>query len=515
MFVIATLLLFVRLGSAPVYILDEAKNAQCAREMWDRGDWVVPTFNGELRTDKPALHYWFMRIAYTIAGVGPAQARFFSALFGLLLVAVVYFKINKWEQKGIAFFASAALVLSPHFLFEFRLSVPDPYLIFFTTLGLLFGYDYLANSKRGSLFFAASALGLAMLAKGPVALALPGLVFLIFVVYKRKWSVLKDPYIIVAVLLALAITAPWYYAVHKATGGAFTKGFFLDHNLNRFSAEKEGHGGPFIITPIIVLLGMLPVSLLVLGALSKKSGFWQKPLFVFSFIVVAVYIVFFSVSSTKLPNYPMPCYPFVAILAGYFLNNVLSGIKKIAGPIWIAWLILALAIPIGGYFALRNEDAVAHLAPIAWCLLILPAGIWYAWLKRKQVLPSLWAIAAGWFLFSGILLWVGYPLIYRQNPVTKLMPVMQGKFFLFAYKSYNPAFNFNLPKNDYIIPMVQTSDSLKGLVRAKQVESAGANIYLVTRLEYLPELEQTGFTEVGRYRDLFELPVTVILKWNR
>ena len=38
---------------ASIYILDESKNSVCAREMLDRNDFIVPTYNGELRTDKP------------------------------------------------------------------------------------------------------------------------------------------------------------------------------------------------------------------------------------------------------------------------------------------------------------------------------------------------------------------------------------------------------------------------------------------------------------------------------
>lgn len=514
MVIIAALLLFVRLGSAPIYILDEAKNAQCAREMWDRGDWVVPTFNGGLRTDKPALHYWFMRAAYQVGGVGAAQARFFSAFFGLLLVCITYHKVKAWVGNGIAFFSAAALVLSPHFLFEFRLSVPDPYLIFFTTLGLYFGYGYLEGKKRLSLLLTSVSLGLAMLAKGPVALALPGLVFMAYVVVKKYWWVFKDPYIFASVFIALVIAAPWYYAVHEATGGAFTRGFFLDHNLNRFSAEKEGHGGPFIITPLIVVLGMLPASLLAICGMGKRQGFWGNPLFLFAFIVVAVYVCFFSISSTKLPNYPMPCYPFVAILAGFTAHNVFTGKAKVPGWVWATWLVLALAIPVGGFIALHNDKAVGNYAWVALCLFCLPLCLGLAWRIRKRVLPSFRAIGLGWVAFSLTLLWVGYPLVYKQNPVTKLLPALGDRNLLLAYKAYNPAFNFNLEK-DYIIPVYQQVDSLRNFVNARANAKGGGDICIVSRLQYLPELEGAGFKEIARYRDLFELPTTVILKLNQ
>src|SRR5678816_3446059 len=45
------ILLFQGLGSPSIYILDEARNAQCAKEMEQNGTFIIPTFNGKLRTD--------------------------------------------------------------------------------------------------------------------------------------------------------------------------------------------------------------------------------------------------------------------------------------------------------------------------------------------------------------------------------------------------------------------------------------------------------------------------------
>lgn len=73
-----------------VYVLDEAKNAGCAMEMYQRNDWIVPTFNGELRTDKPPLHYFFMKMAYGVFGINPFSARFFSGLCGLLTLSLIH-----------------------------------------------------------------------------------------------------------------------------------------------------------------------------------------------------------------------------------------------------------------------------------------------------------------------------------------------------------------------------------------------------------------------------------------
>ena len=95
-------LCFANLGSHPIYILDEAKNAEAAREMFVNGNWIVPTFNDELRTDKPPLHYWFMMISYKLFGVSAFAARFFSAFFGILTLISTYHFTKKFINRRIA-----------------------------------------------------------------------------------------------------------------------------------------------------------------------------------------------------------------------------------------------------------------------------------------------------------------------------------------------------------------------------------------------------------------------------
>jgi 4-amino-4-deoxy-L-arabinose transferase-like glycosyltransferase len=513
---LAAMLLFFRLGAAPVYILDEAKNAQCAREMWLSGNWIVPTFNGGLRTDKPALHYWFMGFSYAVFGDGAAQARLFSALLGIGVLWVTFMEVKRYADEARAFFTTLVLALSPHFLFEFRLSVPDPYLIFFTTAGLFAGFNYVHKGNRKALLVCAALLGMAVLAKGPVALVLPGLIFFIYVVVSKKWLVFRDPFLLVAILLAVGIAFPWYYAVHLQTDGAFTRGFFLDHNLNRFSSEKEGHGGPFIITPLIVMVGLLPFSLLIMNALRRKFNYWKDPLFVFAAIVVIVYVVFFSISSTKLPNYPMPCYPFAAIIAGYLLADIFANKFLLPQYNWWIWLVLSIVLPVGAFFGIKADPAVAHLAWVAFLLLPLTAGTVWAFIIRKNPVHAIKRLGWAWAVFAMVFLWVGYPLLYAENPVTKMLPAInEGKSpRILCYKAYNPGFNFNLPADRMIIDSLHGMKDLRDAVY--QIGTAGqySAVFVVTRLDFVEDFKGTPFREIGRQRDLFELPTTVIFKWD-
>src|SRR5690606_16500780 len=186
--IIASILCFINLGGHPVYILDEAKNAEAAREMFANHNWIVPTFNGELRTDKPVLHYWFMILSYKFFGVSAFSARFFSAIFGILTLISTFHFTKKF--LGIRIAAVSFLVLSSSIFFvqEFHLAVPDPYLIFFVSFGLFNFYDFYRKGKSLNWILFYSSIGFGILAKGPVALVLPGLIILIFLIFKKDLS---------------------------------------------------------------------------------------------------------------------------------------------------------------------------------------------------------------------------------------------------------------------------------------------------------------------------------------
>ncbi len=78
------------LGLTRLWDEDEPKNAVCGQEMFSSGDWVVPTFNGQLRTDKPILIYWCMIAVYQVFGVSEMAARLPSALAGVGSVVLIF-----------------------------------------------------------------------------------------------------------------------------------------------------------------------------------------------------------------------------------------------------------------------------------------------------------------------------------------------------------------------------------------------------------------------------------------
>lgn len=469
--------------------------------MMHNGNWFVPTFNGELRTDKPPLHYFFMMMAYKIFGENAFAARFFSAIMGLLTVLVSFVYTRRLMDEFTAFCSFLVLGCSTHFLFESRLAVPDPYLIFFITLGLFSAYEWLEKNKPVQLYISAAALALAVLSKGPVALALPGLCLLLWIAMARKWRVAFSLHLLPAFLLFAAIATPWYFMTHKATNGAWTKGFFIDNNLNRFSDTMEGHGGFFLLPLVFVLMGLLPFMIFIGEVFRYRQKIFKYPLVLFAGIVVAVFIIFFSLSKTKLPNYPMPCYAFVSIILGTCLSGIFNRVFTVKKYAYYILLAVMLAIPVAGYFATQQEEA---LKPFSWyCLLLLPAVliILYSLVRRKNT-KGIWAIAASYTLFNIAGLHIIYPVLYQQNPVSNTLSLVQNAKAVFSYKTFNPAYRFYLQNN------IQRTDDVQLL---QQWIKANPASVIITRAEFVDSLKNIPLQIVASQKDIFELPTTVIL----
>ena len=498
---LSALLLFPGLGKTPLWIYDEVRNAECAREMYERGDWIVPTFNGGLRTLKPPLHYYFMFGGFKIFGITEWGARFFSAVFGVLTIFITYFFVKTYSTQRQAFITCLVLLASTHFLFEFRMSVPDPYLIFLNTASLFTAYAFFKDKKFYWLLTCAITMGLGALAKGPVAIVLPGAAIFIWLLWEKRLKEIFSWKILVAGILMFAVAVPWYLLVNKETNGEWTKGFFLQHNFGRFSEPMEGHGGPFIIVPLIVLLGLLPASIFIGESLKKFKTRFSDPFLRLAFSVVAIFIIFYSISSTKLPNYAMPCYAFVAILLGHFINKAWEENKAALYPI-IILLIINIALPVVAYLGIKKEVNTSGMENLAGFLLILTMAAitaFYFMLKkdfRKAVISSFILYS----LFHVLMFNWLYPAIYKQNPMSMTIDRVKKNDHIVSYQIFHPSYTYYLPER---VPVFKNLDSLKIYLQENKAA-------VISRKNFAEELRSIGLKEESSIHDLFEGNTTVI-----
>jgi 4-amino-4-deoxy-L-arabinose transferase-like glycosyltransferase len=332
---VAAVVLLTRLGGTPLWDDDESKNAACTLAMLDTNDWVVPTFNGQLRIEKPPLVNWVQLAGIALCGRNETGVRIGSA------VLTIGTCLMTW-RIGAALFGPptgllAGIVMATCIWTAVggRASTPDAPLVFCTTLALfLFVREArhpsadgrpLRLSLRTALGIGA-ACGAALLAKGPVGLVLPCAAFVVFAVCagprRSVFSRLAGiaglrPLVIAAAALAIAL--PWYVAVTWRTDGEWLRGFLLVHNVGRFAAPMEGHAGSIFYYPAVLACGLFPWSM-VLAVMAAHVGFvladgrhprHRACLLLASWAIA--WVGAFSLAGTKLPGYVWPAYPALAI----------------------------------------------------------------------------------------------------------------------------------------------------------------------------------------------------------
>lgn len=512
-FVLCCALCFANVWGYPISILDEAKNTEAAREMFF-GNHFLPTFNGFLRTDKPPLHYFFMQISYTVFGINPFGARIFSALAGGFLGLVFFRYTARFTSKDMGLFSTFILYSSFFWLNEFHLAVPDPYLILFLSIAWLSFYDFTKHKKKSALFIFYSMIGLATLTKGPVAIGLSGLVALLFIIYKREISLKKiikyRPFL--GGLWVLIIAAPWFIWIHYATEGAFTQGFFVEHNLRRFSTTMEGHGGTFIVTLAFVFLGLFPFSLFLPQAIYHVYKFYKKNEFIaFCGIVSGVVIGFFCLSGTRLPNYTLPAMPFLAIIIAHFFEEYISlkSYKK-WGIILSSSIIslVTLAIPVAVFILFKGKELSVYKWTFGILLLVLSGSYIYLifnYLNKNNLPKFIYTIGAGWMLFSMIIFYFIFPQLWGMSPFVSAQKKIEPTSPIVVYKNYDPAFNINFKKT---FKVYHDLDKLKNQLKKDP------NTYGLTRNRNISthSLEKKGFSIILQEQTVFEGYKTIIFK---
>ena len=464
----AIILLFTRLGGTSVFQVAEARNSECAYEMMAGGDMITPTFNGELRTDKPALEYYAMIAAYKLFGKDEGSARFFSAVCGLIVVVATYFFVRKHANPAAAWWSCFILLSSMHAIVQFRLATPDPYLILCHVLSLYCFIEGLSSKQFKWYALMYILLGLGFFAKGPVGVALPGLTIFLYLLFTRQFTwkniVGLQPWF--GVILIALFCLPWYYLVHIRTDGAWTKGFFFEHNVGRFDEPVDNHGGPFIITFLFVVLGMFPFS-----AFFVRTGkyVWQRRktnhFLLFSFIAFWCVVGFYFFSSTRLLNYTTPAYPFLAIMIGSWLSDRLPALTfRTLKPEMLVICLLTMLMPIGIYIWAINTEPVNQVSWIAFPLLIFTiGGIVALACAKKGIGKSLQVLGCTYMIATLLVFAWLFPVLDSETPMQKHKALIGAANNIVAYDYFNDAFVFYAK---HPIPLIQNIDSLAAYVNS-------------------------------------------------
>lgn len=335
---VALLALAILIGWLPVVLVmerpppligDEAYYARVPIEMHQRGDWLVPYFNGEPRYKKPPLMYWLVAISHRLFGENETASRLPSLIAVFLTAALLLWFGRKVGEPQTGGLAAVAFLLNPMTAILGNWGAPEATLMLFITAAALMAWNALCNTHHAWRWAIVSgiAAGLGVLTKGAPGVILPALIAVPLLWLTKASGMEHRRYIFVALwLVALIATAAlWFIVVGVSEGKAFWQVFLLREHLERVATPMEGHKGPlWFYLPIVWLLFFpwsvrLPLAVwyAVVGA---PSGATEKVvananptnrLTVDKWMVwwALSVIVLFSIVATKLPHYIFPAFP--------------------------------------------------------------------------------------------------------------------------------------------------------------------------------------------------------------
>jgi 4-amino-4-deoxy-L-arabinose transferase-like glycosyltransferase len=209
------------LGALSLWDIDEGLNAEAAREMFESGDWVVPTFNFKPRTAKPAMLYWLQALAYQRFGVGEFAARLPSALAGAVAVLLTYQFGRRMFGAAVGLLAGVILASTVQVGVLTHAATPDALLLACMTLTIWLFWTGSENGSRRWTWATGLGCGLAVLAKGPVGVVMPAAIGGYFFLAQRQGRRLLDPRLLGGVLLivlgAIALWGVWAGRVYGHT----------------------------------------------------------------------------------------------------------------------------------------------------------------------------------------------------------------------------------------------------------------------------------------------------------
>ena len=205
--------------------------------------------------------------AFLEFGVHDWSARLPSASFAFILVALIYLHLRRFRPgsqldaalitascAGIVGFARGAST-------DMQLAAPF-------CIGMLGWYAWYETDRKFWLFDLYFFVGVATLAKGPVAPVMAVAIIFTFAALRREWSLLRRTVWIPGVILYFAMVLPWYIAVQRRNPD-FLRIFFLEHNLERFATNRYMHEQPFWYYIPIMLLALMPWSVIAMRALAE------------------------------------------------------------------------------------------------------------------------------------------------------------------------------------------------------------------------------------------------------
>lgn len=375
---------------------DEGRYAEIAREMWQSGDWVTPRYNGLKYFEKPPLHMWMTALAFQLWGLGEWQARLWVAISGAFGILMMALAAGRWWGPRVALFSALILVSTPNWFIgahfnSLDMSVSGALAAVLACALIAQHPAATARQRLGWMLGAWAAMGVAVLTKGLIGVALPGLVLVVYTLWTRDWALWRRLHLVGGTLVLLLVTVPWFWLVSQRNP-EFPQFFFIHEHFQRYTSTIHHRNAPFWFFVPQLLAGFLPWLGLLPGMWTacraeapRPNGF--RPLHLLATWAVAIF-VFFSASGSKLPGYILPVMPALTVWAAVALDRwqPRTWARYTLGAL-LVFALLAVTLPLVATYG--RDDAInpALRAYVYWIVaaaVVMALGSALAWALQRH-----------------------------------------------------------------------------------------------------------------------------------
>jgi 4-amino-4-deoxy-L-arabinose transferase-like glycosyltransferase len=430
---------------------DEGRYAEIAREMVVSGDWITIRYNDYLYFEKPPLHMWITAVSYELFGVGDWQARIAVSLSGMIGLLASMMAATRWFGARAGLLTGLALVAAPMWSVASHFNSLDMTLGGVMACVLAFMLmaqhpDATPSARRGWMWACWIAMGVAILAKGLVGIALPGLVLVVYTLVSRDFGLWRRLHLLAGLVLLLLVTVPWFWLI-SSRNPSFPQFFFIHEHWQRYTTKIHSRSAPFYYFVPLLLAGFLPWLGLTprlwsamrapapfgAGAQSAGSGTPARgrafrPGLLIGIWAIAIF-VFFSLSDSKLPGYIVPIFPALGMLAGVALDRIdARSWRRQLNYMLVLSVVGLLASPIVATLNSDNTPNSLYKLFAVWvaaAFVVLFAGTWIARmvLVRRGQFASIVTFSVAMFLgFTTALL--GHEVMGRRTSGIDLVPAI-------------------------------------------------------------------------------------------
>lgn len=463
---VAALLFIPFLGNVHLFDWDEINFAENAREMLVTGKYFSVQMNFERFTEKPPLFFWLQALSMKIWGINEMGARFPNAVAGIITL-VILFRIGKSLFDELFGRIWVMVYLGTFFTFlYFKSGIIDPWFnLFIFSAVYYFFLVHKGEHSFSSAFLCGLFLGLAILTKGPVALLICLLCFLVMLI--RYWgNRIINLQSFITISISCFITCFAWFGWDLIQHGPLFMKEFIQRQIAIFSTSDADHGEPFFYHWWVLLLGCFPASIFFIDGLQFTTENTAPALFKkWMTTLFWVTLFLFSMVTTKIIHYSSLCwYPltFIAACSIYQLwSKQRTGLsvllKLLFAVIGIFISIVLMAIPFVMKFSklwkntLQDPFAQANLqANVNWyswqCFagVILLVGVLYFIFSKKQTqsIPIVFFTVTLSTYFLTIFIFPSVEAISQRANIEFFESHAQEACFLetLGYKSYAPYF---------------------------------------------------------------------------